>query len=84
MATSISPSSDYEEYSSLANLENGQTLSKSPTRMVRCLADGTLIAKQPDGTSRTLTIKAGVDEPIVAIGFTATGSSGCVPVKVYR
>ena len=79
----IAPSESYEEFASLAAAEAGLK-PDAPARRIRPLADGTLIVKQPDGTSRTLTVKAGVDEPIVAIGITAAGSSGCVPIKVYR
>lgn len=81
---SVEPSADYEQFASLAAAEAGQTIQQKPTRMIRCLADGTLVVKQPDGTQRTLTVEAGIDEPIVAIGIVASGSSGCVPIKVYR
>jgi len=79
---SLSPSGDFEEFASIAAAVAGMT---GISRRVVCLADGVLVVKQSHlGTSRTITVKAGVAEDIAIVGFVSSGSSGSAPIKVYR
>jgi hypothetical protein len=79
---SIRSSGDFEEFSSLASAQSNFS---GTTRRIVCGSDGTLVVKQAEGgTQRTITIKAWVAEEICVTGFVAAGSSGCVPIRVYR
>lgn len=84
----ISPSEDFDEYASLSSAEAGLKLDKDgngASRLIVCVADGILqVKRKKDAAVVTLTVKAWVPMPLVAIAIVASGSSGCVPIQIYR
>lgn len=52
---------------------------------IQCGTAGTLVVKQAyDGESQTLTFAANERKDIACIAIVEAGSSGCIPVTVYR
>jgi hypothetical protein len=75
-------SNDFEAYASLATAAAGVT--KLSFR-VRCETAGTLVVKKAaGGTNVAVMFKAGETKEIAITGIVEAGSSGCVPIEVYR
>ncbi len=78
-------SGDFAVYASLAAAETGVVATGRLPFAVRCETAGTLVVKaSAGGASVALAFKAGETQYVQIAGITAAGSSGCVPITVYR
>ncbi len=78
-------SGDFAVYATLADAAAGGTAQGRATIAVRCEAAGTLVVKRSaGGDSIALPFKAGETQWIQIAGVVVSGSSGCVPIPVYR
>ncbi len=78
-------SGDFDVYASLAAAESAITGSGRAITAVRCETAGTLVVKKgAGGASVALPFKAGETQYVSIAGITASGSTGCVPITVYR
>ncbi len=78
-------SGDYAVYASLATAEAATLNTGNSVRAVRCETAGTLVVKNPAGGANVaLPFKAGETQYVQVAGIVAAGSSGCVPITVYR
>lgn len=78
-------SGNFDVYASLAAAEAGQSTSVKPARAIRCGTSGTLRVKRCAGAAVVdLPFAAGETQAVQVTSIVATGSSGCVPITVYR
>lgn len=82
-------SEDFHVYATLAAAAAGVTTENTNTKRVvagiRCETDGTLVVKKTAGAvTVALPFKAGETQAVRVHEIVEAGSSGCVPVTVYR
>jgi hypothetical protein len=81
------PFNDFEVYATLAAAEAGVTAmgaSSQDVRAVRCNTAGTLVVSKSGGATAALPFLAGETQHINIRGIVQAGSSGCVPITVFR
>lgn len=72
---------DADTYASLAAAEGAP---RARYRGVRCEAAGTLVVLVPGAVAKSIPFKAGETQRIECVGVLAAGSSGCVPVTLFK
>lgn len=78
------PFNDFEVYATLAAAEAGVSATGQDIRAVRCNTAGTLVVSKSGGATAALPFLAGETQHVNIRGIVAAGSSGCVPITVYR
>lgn len=78
------PFSDYDVYATLAAAEAGAVATGVPIKAIRCNTAGTLRVTKSGGVNVDLPFLAGETQYVTAHGIFAAGSTGCVPITVFR
>ncbi len=75
---------DFEVYTTLAAAEAGVLATGDSVKAVRCGAVGTLRVAKSGGATVDLPFAEGETQYVHIRGVSAAGSTGCVPITVYR
>jgi hypothetical protein len=77
-------SEDFDVYATLAAAAAGQTSAVKMTSEIYCHTAGVLVVKKPGGSTVALNFLAGTTKRVRATAIIESGSSGCIPVEVFR
>jgi hypothetical protein len=78
------PSDSFQDADTYASLAAAEAAPRARYRAIRCEAAGTLAVLVPGAVTKTVPFKAGETQRLECVGVVAAGSSGCVPVTLFK